>query len=209
MELQTRYYLAFAAFILNIINFYFGQERFSGKPNCLAKKSPLKCNQLIYLVFIVLAIVDLSYFPYLEKIGGFTNLFPKYWWMALLAFSFAFFYNEYTATQFVNFNCSNYKEQKECDATYECHFFEQKNICGNKYIKSPTKFISRNVKLFFALVILFIYLLTFFKEYNNNWFGSSPNLGWLRILGIPAIVVYIWIIYNHRNCAFNLPANWK
>ena len=209
MELQTRYYLALLAFVLNTINFYFGQERFSSKPKCLAKHSPLNCNQLIYLVFLILAVVDLSYFPYLEKIGDFSNRLPKYWWIALIAFALAFFYNEYTTTQFVNFDCAKYKEQKKCDATYECHFFEQKNLCGNKYIKPPGKFISRNIKLLFAIVILVIYLITFFKEYNNNWYGSSLKLGWIRILGIPTIIVYIWIIYNHRNCSFNLPANWK
>lgn len=209
MELKTRYYLALIAFILNTLNFYFGQERLSSKPNCLAKLSPINCHNLIYSVFILLAFVDICYFPYLEKIGELTDRLPKYWWLAFVAFSLAFFYNEYTTTRFVNFNCSDYKEQKKCNATYECHFFEQANICGNKYLKPPGKFFSHNVKLFLAVVVLIIYLLTFFKEYNNNWFVSSPNLGWIRILGIPTIIVYIWIIYNHRNCAFNLPANWK
>ena len=51
MELQTRYYLALLAFVLNTINFYFGQERFSNKPKCLAKHSPLNCNQLISDLF--------------------------------------------------------------------------------------------------------------------------------------------------------------
>jgi hypothetical protein len=209
MKLQTRYYLALLAFVLNILNFYFGQERFSNKPKCLAKHSPLKCHHLIYLVFIVLAVVDLSYFPYLEKIGEFTNRFPKYWWIALVAFALAFFFNEYTTTQFVNFDCSGNKDKAECNSKYECDYFEDKNICGSKYIKPPGRFMSRNNKLIFAFFVLVIYLLTFYKEYNNDWYGSSPKLGWIRIIGIPTIIVYIWIIYSHRNCTFNLPSNWK
>ena len=208
MELKTRYYLAILVFVLNTINFYFGQERFSSKPKCLAKQSPFKCHHLIYTIFIILAIVDLTYFGYLEKIGLLTDRFPKYWWMGLVAFAIAFYYNEFTATQYVNFECDG-KPEAKCEATYECKFYPDKNICGKKYIQKPAAFLSRNVRIIIALVVLFVYLLTFFKEFNNNWYTSSPKLGWLRILSIPTIVVYIWALYNHRNCDFNLPTNWK
>jgi hypothetical protein len=207
MELKVRYYLAFLVLVLNVLNFYTGPERFSKKPKCLAKQSPLKCYHIIYLIFGMLAIVDLVYFGYLEKIGELTTRFPKYWWLALVFFATMFYYTEFKDTFYVNFDC-NGKHDLECNVAYECQYYEDNKICDNKYIRKPTAFLSRNIRLIVAVIVLAIYLFTFYIEYYNNWFGADPKLGWVRIVGIPTIIVYIWILYNHRNCDYNLPANW-
>lgn len=222
--INPRWIVILLGIILNIINYFISPQRYSSK-KCI---SNIKCNKLFYYIILAIFILDILFVIYLSKtIGPPLQFLPNFWWIGLIIIFGLYIVTLYQNTKYINDNCNEIKNYETCNSKHECAYNES---CYSRFILKPKTIIKKNYRVILCYLVLFVYALSFGKEYNTNTtkpvinnfvnnfiknrFGGSENtftfiFGWSRILSIILIIINLKITSSYFPCKYNLPTNWK
>lgn len=206
-KILLRWTLIISGLVLNIINYTVSPYRVSNKPNPLIN---ISYKTIFFSIFVLLFILDIIYIIYLNTFSKPINGLPDTWWMLIVLVFGIYLINLYINSNYINLTCNKTSIDK-CYYKPNCIIDKTLNKCENKFIIKPILFISKTSRTILNIIILLVYLFSYYYEYKINTpklTNIISQLAWFRIISIFLIIYIITVNSNYIPCKYGLPENW-